>query len=186
MKKLKIAGIVIGAVFIIMIIAMIILVVTVENALNVDKGNAVVILPGAYPDSKKAIIVFQPSFGGATGIIANEIGRGLNETGFEVMLNHPGEHLSNDLSDYDVIFFGSPVYAAQISDVLLDNMQRVTFSENAKVILFITGLRSENELELMNDIPLNDVLYAKVKFYANDSGFVDAFNYAREISKHRN
>ena len=181
MKKLKIVGITVGAVIVIVIIAMIILVISIENKINSPQGDAEVILQGTHSNSKKAIVVFQPSMFGNTNTIAGEIGRGLNESGYEVTINHPGEHLSADLSSYEVIFFGSPIYAGQISSVLKEYMQEVSFSDNSKVILFITGLLEENELYRMDDIPQNDILYAKVKFFANESGFIDAFYYANNI-----
>ncbi|QAA32113.1 flavodoxin family protein [Clostridium manihotivorum] len=104
-----------------------------RRVLNITNGN-----------SKEALIVYQPSRGGKTDKVAENLAKGIHDAGYEVTLDNPGKHLKTDLSEYSIVVFGSPVYMGQISPVLTQYMNSVKSLTNAKILLFATGGQLNN------------------------------------------
>lgn len=155
-----------GAILGLMFLAMISM-VAVVSSVNKPKGNKEEVLAG-NGGIKKALIVYQPALSGITTNVARQIGKGLNEAGFEVTLNHPGDHLPVDLSKYQVVVFGSPVYAGQTSKVLKDYMSKVQISSLGRIGLYSTGsvMNELTELDTMEGLLKGVKVYKKVKFSA--------------------
>lgn len=58
-----------------------------------------------------------------------------------------------DISQYSIIAFGSPVYVGEISSTLADYMKSIKDFSNKKILLFVTGAQLENnELGKMEKI----------------------------------
>lgn len=135
---------------------------------NHSAGNHQQILKSAAGTNKKAIIIYQPALTDATAKIARQIAKGLNDSGFEVTINNPGSYLSSDLTQYQVVVFGSPVYGGKLSPVLLDYMITVKIQPDQKVVIFDTGA-SNNSEELGSAASLlNGIKDIKtIKFMAN-------------------
>ena len=90
-------------------------------------------------ETKRALVVFQPSQSGIADRTAYAIAEGLLENGFFVLMEYPGEHLASDTREYAVVVFGSPVYVGRPSEVLLAYMERALFMDQQEVYLFSTG-----------------------------------------------
>lgn len=183
MKIIKRILKIIGIIVITFITMMIILVSIVNSALSSDKGNNEKILESTKLD-KKALIIYQPSLSKMTSKISGEIAKGLNESGYEVVINYPGEHLSTDLSKYDIVIFGSPTYGGKISNVLTKYISKVKdYSSNVKVVLFSTGLNtSETELDEMENYLNNKKATKKIKINSKN-GYDDAYKLGIELSE---
>ncbi len=88
---------------------------------------------------KKALVVYQPSLSKATDEVAHAISQGLNDSGYEVVIDCPGPQLSADISSYAIVVFGSPVYGGQPATTLTDYMQRIGDFSQVRVILVLTA-----------------------------------------------
>jgi flavorubredoxin len=171
------AGVVFGLIFLAMISM-----VMIVSSVNKPKGNKEEVLAG-NGRSKKALIVYQPALTGITSRVARQIAKGLNEGGYEVTLNHPGEHLPADLSQYPIIVFGSPVYATQLSKALTDYMSKVQEYPSRRIVLYSTGsvMNEVKELDAMESLLKGGKAFKKVKFSA--AGNNDNDKLAYELGK---
>lgn len=110
------------------------------------------ILKSDTGSSKKALVVYQPSRGKVTAEIAENIAKGINDSGYEVTVNYPGDHLPKDISKYSIVVFGSPVYVGQTSSVLAEYMNSVKGFSKQKILLFATGGQLSNgEIDKLED-----------------------------------
>lgn len=159
-------GMLFGLVFVFMLMT-----VGVVSAANKPKRDNEQVLPGKGDTPKKAIIIYQPAITKVTTRMAQQLAAGLNEGGYEVTVNHPGKHLSMDLSGYDLIIFGSPTYAGQLAKALTKYMEQVC-PELAKapgkaprLVLFATGgLEQTEEFDRLADILSGLNVVRKIKF----------------------
>lgn len=135
-------GIVIGVVFLLMVIIMITMVCIVKSN-DAYKGDYKSVLAAGNPSAQKALIVYQPSASGAPTDIANQMAKGLNKAGYEVTLTYPGKHVSDDLSRFSLVAFGSAVYAGKPSAQLTDTMSKIKDYKNKTVILYSVGQMAE-------------------------------------------
>ncbi|SHI93346.1 Flavodoxin domain-containing protein [Clostridium cavendishii DSM 21758] len=111
---------------------------------NKDYGDNNKIMKSNRSNTKKALVIYQPSRFKVTDKIAEKIAGGIKDEGYDVTLNYPGSHLSNDISQYSIVVFGSPVYIGQISSTLTDYMKRIKNYEDKKVLIFATGSQLNN------------------------------------------
>jgi menaquinone-dependent protoporphyrinogen IX oxidase len=124
---------------------------------NKPQGNESETIAGDGEGIGKALVVYQPSKGSEiTKNIAYQLAKGINANGYEVTIAYPGEDLSNDISEYSIIVFGSPVYAHRTSVVLDDYIGRIKDFSGKKVVLFTTGMMDnskqlEDIQELLNN-----------------------------------
>lgn len=138
---------------------------------NNSVGDHQQILKTDSAQPKQALIVYQPSMSGVTNKMAEQIAKGLNEKGYEVVLNNPGAYLTADVSQYSVLIFGSPVYAGKLSPALLDYVKKIQVSPLQKVILFSTGSINEApELDSLAALLPGSVNVQKAKFIVNRQG----------------
>lgn len=131
-----------------------------EEVLQAKEGTA-----------RKALIVYQPSLSKASDEVARAIARGLNDSGFEVVLQCPGPEQSPDLAGYSIVVFGSPIYGGQPATTLTDYMQRIEDLSHIKVILFATagGIAPGTEFDRMKEILGDIVPFASRKFLASQT-----------------
>lgn len=113
---------------------------------------------------KKAIIIYQSSKNGGTDAVANTLAEQLK--GYTVTLNHPSDKLEYNLNDYDLIIFGTAIYANEPSECLVEYIQSNSFSDKT-VIVFATGIRL-NEMEAVDKVKnciggINDVYAIKAQ-----------------------
>lgn len=115
-----------------------------------EYGHNAKILRQDNISNKKALVVYQPSRSKLTEQIAEQIARGIKDEGYEVTINYPGKHMTDDISQYSIIVFGSPVYVGETSSTLADYMKSIKDFSNKKILLFATGAQLENnELDKM-------------------------------------
>ncbi len=58
--------------------------------------------------------------------------------------------MAEDISQYSIIVFGSPVYVGETSSTLAEYMKSIKDFSNKKILLFATGAQLENnELDKM-------------------------------------
>jgi flavodoxin len=119
----------------------------------------------------KALVVYQPSITSASSDVAHSIAKGLNDAGYEVVLNTPGKHLSSDISGYFIVVFGSPNYGGSPAEPLLDYMKRIEDFTGKRVLLFSTSGSAEGRLEFdkMEALLHGMKPYKTVKFAASES-----------------
>lgn len=109
-------------------------IVKANDAKNSDKP--VVLGQG---NSKNALIIYQNGRSSFSRKVAENIANGLVEDGYKVVTNQPGDFLEKDLSKYDVVLFGSPVYAGQTSLQIKKYADSIENYGNAKVICYCIG-----------------------------------------------
>jgi menaquinone-dependent protoporphyrinogen IX oxidase len=160
--------IVVGVVLLLIIILMI-LTICIVKFNDAYRGNYKSVMPAANPFGPKALIVYQPSASGKPAAIADQMAKGLNKAGYEVTLTYPGKHISDDLSQFSVIAFGSAVYVGRLSAQLTETMCRIKDYGNKTIILFSVGQMAETpEFDELRKCLGRDENFAQ-KFIASDS-----------------
>jgi len=175
----------------ILIVIAIIIVITLSmkwwivSSGNTQKGSKEEILSSSQQSPKKALIIYQPSKSDISSRIAHQIAKGINDGGYEVTLNYPGDHLSADISQYSLVIFGSPVYAEEPSKALTDYMSKIKDFSSPKIVLYSTGSLKNDGLDTMEE-SLNGIkAYKKIKFYTSAKKENDtiAYDLGKELSK---
>ena len=156
-----------GILFIVFAIVMIVGSLILLRAHHGDKAEVL----SADEGAKKALIVYQPSLTKASCDVAHAIARGLNDGGYEVLLNHPGEHMDADISAYSVIVLGAPVYAGKTAEALAEYIRRAGDLSGKRVIVFFTaGSVDEGPESAGMEEALHGVeTYASIKFRFDES-----------------
>lgn len=177
MKKfLIVSGCLVGIV-VLLIAGVMAFMLFLSSTNNAYKGDYTNVIESTSTNSveKKALVVYQPSRSKEFSEIANQLAKGLSESGYDVTLSYPGKHLSTDVSKYSVLAFGSPIYMGQPSTALTDYMKEIKDIYNKKVIAFAIGsLESELEFEIYQKSLNNAKIDKKVKFIAKDKSDEDA------------
>ena len=96
---------------------------------------------------RSALVIYEPSKSSKTKDISMAIADTLAGEGFTVTINHPSPQLAYNLEDYDVIAFGTPVYAGQISSVLKSYVESNPV-ENKQILVYVTGAAPDDLKEL--------------------------------------
>lgn len=136
---------------------------------NLPKGNHEEVLESDEQPIAKALIIYQPLISDISSRMAHQIAKGLNDSGYEVTINYPGKKLSYDISNYQIVVFGSGVYWSHSSKALIDYMKSIKDYSLEKVVLYSTGiaLNSPDEFDAMKET-LNGVKpYKVIKFDTN-------------------
>lgn len=157
-----------------------------SSSLSTQKGSKKEVISSSQQSPKKALIIYQPGITDISSRIAHQIARGLNNGGYEVTLNHPGDHLSADVSNYSLLIFGSPVYSGQPSKALTDYMSKIRVSSSSRIVLYSTGsFRFYMELDAMEKSLNSMKAYKKIKFFTGAKSENDsiAYDLGKELSK---
>lgn len=123
-----------------------------------------VTLSGPDP-SRRALVVYQPGLSARPREVALGLARGLNDAGFSVTVNRPGKHLPTDLSSYQVVAFGSPVYAGQASPALKRYVKSVTAHGGALVLFAVGSDPDKNEADHLAALVPAERVSIRVKFH---------------------
>lgn len=134
-------------------------------------------------DAPKALIVYQKSRTDFAENVMKSYAKKVSEKGYNVTVNHPGDYMPKDVSEYDIVIFQSPVYMAATSPVMNDYISSINNFGDAKLVFIATGmLESEEEFsaieELFNDHKLDYLFKITQSDYKKDNNY--AWN---EISK---
>jgi Flavodoxins len=87
----------------------------------------------------KALIFYQPARTDVTKKAAFAIAKCLSEDGFDVTIDFPGGSLGKDVSEYDIVAFGTPVYADRGSPLIADAIRNANGLDGKILLLFTTG-----------------------------------------------
>lgn len=135
---------------------------------------------------KKALVVYQPSVTEASSDVAHAIAQGINGAGYEVTLNTPGRHLTDDISDYSIIVFGSPNYGGSPGEPLLNYMKRIEDFSGKRICLFSTSGSAEGRLEFekMEALLQGIKPYNTIKLAASDAeaNIVTAYQFGQDAA----
>ena len=144
MKKVLL---IVGAVIAVALIS----VVWVAKANDAENKNDPIKL-GNGSGSKNAIVIYQKGRSPYAYNVAKSIGNGLVSDCYNVVLNQPGDYLDKDLSKYDLILFGSPVYAGQTSSQIKKYADSIENYGKGKVICYCVGSAKDTDesKEFMN------------------------------------
>mgnify|MGYP001424637531 CR=1 FL=1 len=145
-----------------------------------------VILTSQNGDNK-ALVLYQPSSTNKTKDIAYEIAKGINDSGISVTINYYGDYIGYDLSEYDIVVFGTPTYGGKTLDIVKKTIEDINlYKENAKIIMFSVGIANETpELSIMEEALQDNITVAmKKKFQTSDQNVLDeAYKYGDDIAK---
>jgi len=167
MKKFFVVfGIFVGVLFLLVLVMVGVMVFLVSSNNN-DKGGYSEVLPGPDSTAPKALVVYQPTIKSTGKTIAGKIAAGLNEAGYEVTISYPSEKLSEDISAYSIVTFGSSVYAGQPSTALVNYMKRITGYSGKTILLYSIGSSKDTpEIDILEACITGDAKIIREKFDA--------------------
>ncbi len=87
----------------------------------------------------KAIVVYDPGLSGGAKDTATKIGYNLQEKGYDVTLAGVKSSTAADLTGYDVIVVGGPIYAGKPASTIKSYLNSLSPPSNAKVGVFGYG-----------------------------------------------
>lgn len=87
----------------------------------------------------KALVIYQPAWTDCTKNAADALAESLHRKGYDVTVNYPGDFLPRNVSGYDVLVFGTPVYNSKGSPLVVNYLKNLNGLSRKKVILFTTG-----------------------------------------------
>ena len=87
----------------------------------------------------KALVIYQPAWTDITKNAADALAKSLSHNGYDVTVNYPGSFLSQDVSNYAVLVFGTPIYNSKGSPLVVNYLKGLKGLSGKKVILFTTG-----------------------------------------------
>lgn len=104
-------------------------------------------------NANNALVVYQPSRTVFSEEVATDIAKGLNDTGYHVVVTTPNDKLTKDLSQYQVVVFGTPIYMGQCSSSLKTYINSIENFGDAKLYFYSIGmLESAPEFKEMEEI----------------------------------
>jgi hypothetical protein len=134
-KRVKIAGIIIAVALVVFAVFMIFAWSDVMS--NLATGAETFRPDGAVTGN--ALVVYNPGFSGAPRDAAAKIANDLQARGYEVTLAGVKSSAAANLSGYDVIVAGGPVYAGTVSGSIWSYLKALMPPANAKVGAFAIG-----------------------------------------------
>lgn len=148
-KMRKILGIVLLSIMILIVIgAATMFVLTKVN--DAYKGDYQSIVTSSDASAPKALVIYQPSKSKDSDEIAEQLAAGLNLEGYEVTITYPGKHIDDDISEYTVVSFGSPVFFGKPSAAVIDTITRLKGLPEKTVIIYSVGKANEvPELDIL-------------------------------------
>lgn len=155
---------------------------------NLPKGNHEEVMKSTGQSIGKVLVIYQPSLSDKSSLVAHQIAKGLNDSGYEVTLNNPGKKLSYDITSYQIVVFGSGAHWSYSSKALIDYMASIKNYSSVKVVLYSTGIVPNNgdEYKAMKEA-LNGIEPYKIhKFDANlknEENEKKAYEFGKELSK---
>lgn len=115
---------------------------------------------------KTAIIIYQPTKHDTAYNITMAIANVLKENGYTVTINYPSDEINYNLSEYDLIVFGSGAYVGKSSPVLGNYILKNRFRDK-KVLIYTVGklIKDDSDLKELKVLldGVNDVKAIKVK-----------------------
>lgn len=128
------------------------------------------IMAAETTNAEKALIVYQPGLTSAPADAATAIGKGLNDSGFEVTLTNPRQDLSADISDYAVVVLGMPNYGSSVPEALSNYLGRIDSFAGKRIIIFSTsgGIETQYELDKLSEMLKGETPFSSAKYQFKD------------------
>ncbi|MDF2989419.1 MAG: hypothetical protein K0R50_4929 [Eubacterium sp.] len=157
----------------------------IASSNNRYKGDYKATLPSSSASAPKALVVYQPSMKKTAANIADQIAKGLQDSGYEVTVSYPGKHLSPDVKDYKVVVFGSPVIMGKPSAALTDYISGLQNAADKKTAVFSVGSLDEApELDIVEKSFKAAAINKKTKFKGTDKTSLDtAYEFGLDLGK---
>lgn len=115
-------------------------------------------------NGKNAILIYQPSRTSFSEVVATDIAKGLNDSGYNVTLTTANDKLTKDLSKYQIIVFGTPIYTGQYSSTIKEYVKSIKNYGEAEIFFYCIGmLEGTGELESMKNLFKGQNLVEAVK-----------------------
>jgi len=136
-------------------------------------------LPNGSPIGE-AIIVYDPGLSGGAKDVATKIGYNLQDSGYNVVLAGVKSTTASDLSSYDVIVIGGPIYAGKPASTIQSYLSSLTPPTNSTVGIFGYGsvaVDTTDQSAVLQDVaslPSDSQLMPKAAVKVTSSGNVDA------------
>lgn len=148
---------------------------------NNPKGNHPKTMKGS-DTSKQALVIYQPSTTDVMNKAAEQIAKGINDCGYTVTINYPGDHIQSDLSKYNIVVYGTPAYGDQPLKIVEDCIKSVkVYSECSKIAAFSVGI-SDKYTEL-DTIAKECNAAQKAKFKCNDKKIeTEAYAFGKSLA----
>lgn len=89
--------------------------------------------------TRNALLVYQPAWTDITKNAAYALAESLKDKGYNVTVNYPGSFLPKDVSNYDILVFGTPIYNGKGSKLITNYLKSIKSLNGKKLILFTTG-----------------------------------------------
>lgn len=158
---------------IILVVLIILLVVMLWFASYISRNNRFIVPKEekyGVDIGLKALIIYQPSKHNTTYNMVMAAVDIFVKNGYEVTVNYPNKGVTYNMSDYDIILFGSPIYCGAVSKCLLFYLEHCIFARN-KIGIFLTGTSEASitdfeEIDKRIDIEKADV--RKIKLTKGD------------------
>ncbi len=141
-KGVKIAGLVAGIICVVIAVVLIgfiaFMVYVGSDTLSSSATGSELLKPDRSI-AGKALVVYNPGLSGSPKGAATQIAQDLKARGYEVTLAGVNSEAAADVSGYDIIVAGGPVYGGKVSPSVYTYLQELTPSANAKVGAFAIG-----------------------------------------------
>ncbi|MPW25445.1 hypothetical protein GC105_06560 [Alkalibaculum sp. M08DMB] len=140
----------------------------VTSAQSVEHSSNEIVLP-SDENGKTALVIYQPGRSEFAKNISDSIAKGLNDSGYEVTIDYPGEYLPTDIGQYDIVAFGTTAYYGEFSPILGNYMSEIKNIDNSTLLIYSTGMIKDNftELEGLNKLLHREADYLE-KFISNE------------------
>lgn len=135
-------------------------------------------------DASKVLLVYQPGRTSFSEEVATDIAKGLNDNGYNVTLTTANDKLTRDLSGYEMVVFGTPIYMSMYSSVIGDYVADIENYGDAKIVFYCTGML-ENTVEfdtmkqLFDGENLTEVKKISKSMYLEDKEV--AYNFGKSL-----
>lgn len=141
-KGVKIAGVAIGVACLLIAVVLggfiAFMAYVGSDTLSSRATDSELLEPGGGP-AGKALVVYNPGLSGAPKEAATKIAGDLNAQGYEVMLAGVKSDAATDVSGYDVIVAGGPIYGGKVSPSVYEYLETLAPPADAKVGVFAIG-----------------------------------------------
>jgi hypothetical protein len=135
---MKIAGIGLAVVLVALVAFVAFMVYVGSDALSSNATGSELIKPDGATTGK-ALVVYNPGLSGAPKDAATKIANDLRARGYEVMLAGVKSTAAANVSGYDVIVAGGPIYGGKVSPSIESYLRALVPPDNAKVGAFAIG-----------------------------------------------
>jgi flavodoxin len=135
---MKIAGALTAIVLVLLVAFVAFMVYVGSDTLSSGATGSEVLSPSGT-STGKALVVYNPGLSGAPRDAATQIANDLKARGYEVMLAGVKSAAAANVSGYDVIVAGGPIYGGKVSPSIESYLRELVPPANAKVGAFAIG-----------------------------------------------